>query len=395
MSQNDASATTITELDSPSKAPQTENIKEKELRLLDKISAEFAKKMLAPEREENDKYPFGDFFQHILDKAFELDFFHIMLPEEVGGTGHGLEAFCVILDNLCREDSSLGGILFTTALAQQIMLASNAKSLLTGIVNGAETPADILIAFRALCNPLEAPHLPTASDKKNGYTISGAVDYLVLGNIARHALIPAKINGGKGYSFFLVDMAAEGIHQSEPVVSHGLHACPAVDVTLKSTPATLVGIEGHGADYFKEVALTMQLSAAAMSCGIMKGAFKEAFSYCSQRVQGGRKIKDWSALQMTLADMVTKMHVADMLITQACRDALKREKGWHIRVQAASIHIQDSAASLVSDGIQVMGGVGYMKDFGQEKRFRDAGQTNAFLGIAPIKKLNLARQLFR
>ncbi|MDY6903281.1 MAG: acyl-CoA dehydrogenase family protein [Thermodesulfobacteriota bacterium] len=369
------------------------NSEKKELQLLDKASGEFAKKMLAPEREENDKYPFGTFFQHILDKAFDLDFFHIMLPEDTGGTGHGIEAFCVILDNICREDSSLGGILYTTTLAQQIMLAADAKSILSGITDNSDNPADFLIAFQTLCNPSEVRQLPAATGNGNGYTLSGTVDYLVLGNIAGHALIPASTGGQNEYSFFLVAMKASGITVSEPVVSHGLHACPAVDVTLKSTPATLVGAEGQGAACFKAVTPMMQLAAAAMSCGIMKGAVKEAFAYCSERVQGGRKIKDWSALQMILADMAIKTQVADMLVSQACQAARNEDKGWQIRAQAASLHIQDSAASLVSDGIQALGGVGYMKDFGQEKRFRDAGQINAFLGLAPMKKLNLVRQL--
>ncbi len=96
---------------------------------------------------------------------------------------------------------------------------------------------------------------------------------------------------------------------------------------------------------------------------------------------------------MLLSDMAIKTQVADMLISQACQAAKNEEKGWKIRAQAASLHIQDAAASLVSDGIQALGGVGYMKDFGQEKRFRDAGQINAFLGLAPMKKLSLVRQL--
>ena len=64
-----------------------------ELKLLDNASREFAKKILAPEREENDKFPFGPFFGHVIDKAFGLDFFHITLPEELGGVGLHVEVY--------------------------------------------------------------------------------------------------------------------------------------------------------------------------------------------------------------------------------------------------------------------------------------------------------------
>ena len=53
---------------------------DKELKLLDKASNEFAKKELAPIREENDKYPFGPFFMPALKKAYEIEFFHATLP---------------------------------------------------------------------------------------------------------------------------------------------------------------------------------------------------------------------------------------------------------------------------------------------------------------------------
>lgn len=366
---------------------------QKELQLLDKASREFARKMLAPKREENDKYPFGPFFQHVLDKAFELDFFHLMLPEDAGGTGHGIDALCVILDNICREDSSLGGILFTSTLAQQIFLAADEKAQLIQIVGEADTPAAFLVAFQALNNPGETRQLPIASQNEDNFSLSGTADYLVLGNIADQALIPARVGDGRGYSFFLVSTSADGVAMSDPVVSHGLHGCPAVDMEMESTPGTLIGREGEGAVCFKKAADVMQLAAAAMSSGIMKGAVKEAFTYCSERVQGGRKIKDWSALQMILSDMAVKSRVADLLVSQACRAARNNEKGWEVSAQAVSIHVQDTAADLAPDGIQALGGVGYMKDFGQEKRFRDIGQINAFLGLGPMKKLNFVRQL--
>lgn len=366
----------------------------KELQLLDKASREFALKMLAPDREENDQYPFGKFFQSVLDKAFALDFFHLMLPEDVGGTGLGIDALCVILGNICREDSSLGGILFTNTLAQQILLSAGATAELKEIVEADASPAEFLIAFQSLSNPKETGQLPVARKKGERYTLTGTADYLVLGGMAAQALIPALIVDNQKYSFFLVPLTpGENMVVGDTVVSHGLHACPAVDLTLRGSPGTLIGREGEGEVYFKKSAAVMQVAAAAMACGLMKGAVKEAFAYCSERVQGGRKIKDWSALQLLLSEMAIKSQVADMLLAQACRVADSRKKGWESSAQAAAIHIQEAAANLAPDGIQALGGVGYMKDFGQEKRFRDIGQVNAFLGHGPMKKLNFVREL--
>jgi len=189
----------------------------------------------------------------------------------------------------------------------------------------------------------------------------------------------------------MIDMDDPAVSISDPVISHGLHACPAVDMTLTKASARLVGSIGQGHEYFEKAAARMKLAAAAMSCGIMKGSFDEAMSYCSEREQGGRKIGDWSEMQMLLSDMAVKVTVADMLVTRACQAVESREKGWENAVSAASLHIQSATAVLVTDGIQALGGVGYMKDFGQEKRFRDAGQVQAFLGLEPMKRIRLIK----
>lgn len=65
----------------------------------------------------------------------------------------------------------------------------------------------------------------------------------------------------------------------------------------------------------------------------------------------------------------------------------KEFSGMGARLQAAAIHVLSAACDLTTNGVQVLGGVGYMKDFGQEKRMRDAKQVQALLGIFPLKKL--------
>ena len=58
---------------------------------------------------------------------------------------------------------------------------------------------------------------------------------------------------------------------------------------------------------------------------------------------------------------------------------------------AAAVHIGDIAADVTSEGIQLLGGNGYMKDYGQEKRMRDAKQAQSLLGSSPLRKKGLHR----
>jgi alkylation response protein AidB-like acyl-CoA dehydrogenase len=364
----------------------------KELTLLHKTSREFARKELAPGREENDKHPFGPFFQHTLDQAFALDFFHITLPKELGGVGHGIEELCVVMGNICEEDSSLGGILFTHLLSQEILLRADEENRLKQVAADAKNAADFLIATSAMANPSEGWELPVAKKEGDSYHLTGSIDYVVTGGVARHALIPATIHSETGFSYFWTDLTQQRIDKSDPVLSHGLNACPAVDLRFNHAGAALIGEAQRGEEYFRKAFTPMQLVAAAMASGIMRGSFNEALAYCRDRRQGGRKLKEWSLMQMMLSELSIRLHVSEMLLSRACEAITQGEKGAESAVQAAAFHILSSATELTSDGIQAMGGVGYMKDFGQEKRFRDAGQVQALLGIFPMKKIRFFRE---
>ena len=92
-----------------------------ELEMIDGMARDFASGELVEGREDNDKYPFGPFFDGVLSKASEVGFFTIALPEELGGATRAVRALCTVLDDVCRADASLGGIIFTNALAQEII----------------------------------------------------------------------------------------------------------------------------------------------------------------------------------------------------------------------------------------------------------------------------------
>ena len=61
-------------------------------------------------------------------------------------------------------------------------------------------------------------------------------------------------------------------------------------------------------------------------------------------------------------------------------------------MSAMALHIAELACEATSDGIQILGGYGYMKDYGQEKRYRDARMVQALLGTVPFKKLDIIQQ---
>ncbi len=364
-----------------------------ELKPFEDLAASFAARELAKKTEEHDTYPFGPFFSKVLDKAYEVGFLGVLLPENLGGINGGMSALCVILDTICRVDSSLGGIIFTNALAQQLMMEARADQTLKKVFPKASNAREFLVAYPSFCNPAQMVKLPTAERSGKGYVLKGNLEYLVLGNIAANALIPSRVEGKAGLSFFLVDPGDKGVKMGEPIFSLGLHACPAVDVTFEDARALLVGEEGSGYALFQEVSEKLHVAAAAMSAGILKGSFSEALAYSRERFQGGCQIINWSEVSMILANMAVKADVADLCVAQACQalESGARDRG-RLAV-AAALHVHELCCEAVNDGVQVLGGNGYMKDYGQEKRYRDARQVQALLGISPMKKISIIRQI--
>jgi alkylation response protein AidB-like acyl-CoA dehydrogenase len=79
---------------------------------------------------------------------------------------------------------------------------------------------------------------------------------------------------------------------------------------------------------------------------------------------------------------------ADLCLAQCCR-APDTRAGASDGGSATALLVHEMAAEVVTDGVQVLGGNGYMKDYGQEKRYRDARQVQSFLGAHGPKKLAL------
>ncbi len=360
-----------------------------ELKSFESLARNFATKELIPNRKTNDRYPFGAFYDEVLTKAKDVGLLAVTLPEDCGGIGQGIAALCVILENISEVDASLAGIIFTNAMTQEIMLSAGGKDLLMDIVRQSADVRSALISSPVFLNPAEIKPSVEAVKDKDTYMLNGTIEYVVLGGIAAHAVVPTHIDGKDGYTFFLIDLNDEGLTKSEPIFSLGLHACPAVDLTLVNTRGTLIGQEGDGAKYFDQASDHMFPAVAAIQYGIMKGSFQEALSYSQERFQGGWEIINWSGLRMLLGEMAVKVKIADMVVSGAALAVEQDFPQWRLSSRAAALHLSELACKLTTDGIQILGGNGYMKDYGQEKRFRDAKQVQALLGLASLRKLNL------
>ena len=162
---------------------------------------------------------------------------------------------------------------------------------------------------------------------------------------------------------------------------------------LKGAQATLIGDDKIGDKYFQKVSGIMSAGVAAMTSGVMKGSFTDALAYSQERFQGGWEIINWSAFVKFWRDMAIQVKISEMTVSQAVQSLEACDPNASMYCRAAALFLNDIAVNLTCDGIQVFGGNGYMKDYGQEKRFRDANQLRSMLGMAPMRKLAFIKDM--
>ena len=102
---------------------------------------------------------------------------------------------CIVLQNLCETDAGIGSIIFTNAFAQELFLASGDTGILKRITAEAGDAAGLLIACPVFSRPDETETKVSAEQKDGTYVLTGTVDNLVLGGIAKQCLIFGKISG--------------------------------------------------------------------------------------------------------------------------------------------------------------------------------------------------------
>lgn len=365
-----------------------------ELKPYEDIALNFAKKELLPGRESFDNYPYSPHFTKVLEHAIGLGFFDISVLEGNPDSGNGISVLCAILEALSRTDASFAAILLTHAFAYALLGASG----MTGVIDSAPCESGLknhpLFAFQTFTSSNSTHSSVVAERNGDRYLLSGNIDYLVCGNLASHAVLAAAEKDADSTLFFMVDLQSNGVLLSDTILSLGLHACPAANVSLKSVAAMPLANEPGDLIKYSDIYGYMELAASAISLGLIRGAIKDALTYAFTRYQGGKPIALWSEMKMIFASMSMRERSAAMILFSACRKAQEKSPGWGDDVITAGLWIRDTACLVTSDGIQVFGGYGYMKDYPQEKRFRDAQHMNTFAGCPSLKKLRLADAMF-
>jgi len=311
----------------------------------------------------------------------------ILTPEERGGLGQGMTAFCEVLSALARSDAGFAAVVFIHTLAQSALLKWGGKALIDR-----HLPSSLL-AFPAYVLPTDLPRDLAAEKKGDGYSLRGKVEFLPLAPVADALIVPAQVKGSEA-AFFLVETKAQEVLMSEPVMSLGLRNCPVADVEFNGVELPAANLLCANAEaVYPGLAAHFRPAAAALAVGVVAGSYEAAKAYAKERYQGGRMIVDYDLVRLMLVNMAVIAESGRALVSSMAR-AAEEQRPWPLS-DAGLILLTEQASRAVSDGVQCLGGYGYMQDYGQEKRMRDAKQIESIFGAAPAKRLELMSDILR
>lgn len=202
------------------------------------------------------------------------------------------------------------------------------------------------------------------------------------------------VQGAKGVGAVFVDRDAPGLTFGQQEELMGFRGVPSADMHFDgvrvSREQLLVGPGGFAS--LMGLFNIERLGNATMALGVAAGALEQVTTYVQERKQFGKAIVDFQAVQIRLAEMAMKVEAARLLIHRAAANAgtglpASREAA------LAKCFVNEATREVAGTALQLMGGYGYAKEYGMERRLRDSWGWGIAGGAIDIQKVNIAADL--
>jgi butyryl-CoA dehydrogenase len=361
-----------------------------------KTIRQFAEKEVMPRAKEVDEKE--EFPAETIKLMGSLGYMGIPISKEHGGLGLDYLHYAIAVEEISRACGSTGLVMaaHTSLVVSAFELFGNPgqkKRYLAPLAKG-----EIVGAF-GLTEPEAGSDAGSTKTKavpsNNGYVINGTKCFITSAEVAAVAIVTAKTDAG--ISSFILEKGTKGFSYGKKEKKLGVRGSITGELVFQDCwlpKENLLGKEGEGFKQFLKILDGGRISIGAMAVGIAQGALDRAISYSKTRVQFGKPIAEFQAIQFMLAQMATKTEAARQLLHHAAR--LKDSGKRYTREAAMAKGFASEVAMAVTiDAIQIHGGYGYMKEYEVERMFRDAKLTEIGEGTTQIQLLVIARDLLR
>ncbi len=369
-----------------------------EERLFQSSVRQFAKERLAPHVRAMDEE--GRFRKDLLHEMFQLGLMGIDIKEEYGGQAGSFFQSILAIEELAKVDPAASVIVDVqnTLVSNAIEAWGNAQQKRAYL---SRLAADTVGAYALseAASGSDAFALTTrATATSDGFLLSGRKLWITNAAEAGIFLVFATIDpnaGYKGITCFLVERDAKGFSIGKKEDKLGIRASSTCELILDDVAvprSQVMGEIGKGYKIAIETLNEGRIGIAAQMLGLAEGALEHALKHALERKQFGKRIGDFQGVQFELAEMATQIEAARLMVYNAAR---LRDAGQPFVMQSAMAKYFCStiAEEVASKAIEVLGGVGFTKDYPVEKLYRDAKIGRIYEGTSNIQRMTIAKAL--
>jgi len=360
---------------------------------------EITKEKIIPIRAELDEK--NQFPRSILQDIAKADLFSIFVPEEYGGFGGGCYEIVLAMEELARGCVGVATSFAASALGIFPVLISGTdeqkKKYLPDIASGSRWAAFGLTEANAGSDASGIK--TTAVQDGEEWVLNGTKQWITNGGEAQIYSIVALTDpnrGARGASIFIVEDGDPGFSYGKKEDKMGIRSSSTRELILKDCRIPLDRLVGKRGTGFITVMKTLDISRpgiASLGIGLAQAALDEAVIYAKQRVQFGKPIISFQAVQHMLADMAIQLEAGRALVYAAARHIDGNPKDMSKASSMCKVFATDMAMKVTTDAVQVLGGYGYMKEYPVEKMMRDAKILQIYEGTNQIQRNVIGQEL--
>ena len=363
---------------------------------------DFAREVVAPVIGRH--YELGEFPYEIVSRMGKMGLFGLPFPAEYGGMDGDYFAFCLVLHELARVDSSVAitleaGVSLGAMPIYRFGSAEQKDRWLPELCQG-----ERLAAF-GLTEPGGGSDIPggmrtTATLDGDEWVINGSKAFITnsgtsITSVVTALAITGRTDGRPEISAIMVPSGTPGFIVGPEYSKVGWRCSDTRELAFSGcrVPAgNLLGGHGRGYAQFLQTLDEGRVAIAALSAGLAQGCVDECLRYAAERTAFGHELGHYQATQFKIADMAARAHVARLAWYDA---AARLVAGQRFKSQAAIAKLTCSNAAMdnARDATQIFGGYGFMNEFPVARFYRDAKVLEIGEGTSEVQRMVIARQL--
>jgi len=362
---------------------------------------ELAEAKIAPRAAEIDET--SEFPQDVHDALAASGFNAIHIPEQYGGQGADSLSACIVIEEVARVCASSSLIPAVNKLGTlPLMLAASDAQLKRYLPPVASGAAMFSYALSEREAGSDAAAMKTRAVRDgDDWVINGQKSWISGAGVSRYYTVMAVTDPdakAKGISAFVVHDDDQGVSFGAPERKLGIHGSPTREVhfdQVRIPGDRLIGEPGTGFATAMRTLDHTRITIGAQALGIAQGALDYATGYAKERQQFGRTIGQFQGIQFLIADMAMKVEAARALVYRAAAMSERNDPELTFFGAAAKCFASDTAVSVTTDAVQILGGAGYTRDHPVERMMRDAKITQIYEGTNQIQRIVMARRYLR